>query len=125
MLLHSAIGIVWMVPVIVADFTSDRQQSLSGMGRAVNNWVPALSFSLGMDVTTTSMIAGRLVYYHVLQRKAAAAHHPVSYLPILVIFIESGALSAFSKVIQLVITFYGFQTTANPIVIPLCVSFTA
>jgi hypothetical protein len=66
------------------------------------------------------MIAGRLVYHHKLQRKVVGGHS-VSYLPVLVIFIESGVLSTLSKVMQLALAFYGQIAAENPIIIPLCV----
>jgi hypothetical protein len=74
-----------------------------------------------MDVITTGMIAGRLFYHHSLWRELGGGHS-MSYLPVLVIFIESGVLSTLSKVIQLVIECYSQNPGISPSVIPLCVS---
>jgi len=113
------IGIAWLIQGRNILFDGSGHIS-AGLGSALVDWIPALSFSLSMDVITTGMIAGRLAYHYKLQRKATAHAHRTSYLPVLVIFIESGALSALSKVVQLVMGFYAFEARFNPIVIPLC-----
>lgn len=90
------------------------------------HWVPALAFSCGLDVIATSMIAGRLTYYHTRIRKAVIG--PDSpYLPVIVIFIESAALSTMSKILQLVgalTASFGpsYAIFTNVLFIPLCVS---
>jgi len=85
---------------------------------AVVRWVPALGFSCGIDVLTTGMIAGRLIYYHRKQKKLTESYPTAIYLPVATIFIESAVLSLISKILQLSIRSLG----TNPIVVPLCVS---
>jgi hypothetical protein len=85
----------------------------------VSHWVPALAFSAGLDTITTGMIAGRLIYHHRMQVKLDCTHaNP--YAPLVVIFIESAALSLISKILQLSIP--SIIMIENPLVIPLCVS---
>jgi hypothetical protein len=86
---------------------------------AVNRWVPALGYSIGLDTLTTEMIAGRLIYHHKMQTKLGSSHTS-PYLPLVTIFIESAALSLIAKIIQ--ISILSIAVTANPLVIPLCVS---
>jgi hypothetical protein len=108
-------GIVWLVQSFIYGPTA----TITAL--AIDQWVPALGFSLGMDVITTGMIAGRLIYHHRLQRKMTCSQS-VSYLPVLVIFIESAVLSTLSKAIQLILQYQSPVVGFNPIVIPLTVS---
>jgi hypothetical protein len=89
---------------------------------SIIKWVPAILFSFGMDALVTGMIAGRLIYHHRLQRKVLG-NHPTSYIPVIVIFIESAALSTASKLLQLFIALYAGGVAYNPIVVPLSVSW--
>jgi hypothetical protein len=90
-------------------------------GIGTTQLVLTLGVSLGVDVITTGMIAGRLIYYHRLQRRMMDGQ-PISYLSVLVIFIESAVLSTVSKVVQLILESRPFEYRNNPIVIPLTVS---
>lgn len=83
---------------------------------AVFGWIPALAFSCGLDGLTTGMIAGRLIYHHMKQRRLLENRSTI-YLPVVTIFIESAVLSLISKILQLTVPLY-----ENPIVVPLCVS---
>ena len=84
-----------------------------------------MAFSCAMDVICTSMITLRLILVHWQQKKLAMTSSS-SYLPIIVIFIESAALSSVAKVIQLVAAFYSTSPatviTTNLFMFPLCVS---
>jgi hypothetical protein len=116
----SVTGIIWLVqssPYFIYG-GSNTLQTLQ-LDDAVARWVPALGFSVGLDTLTTGMIAGRLVYHHRMQKKLGGTHI-TPYLPLVVIFIESAALSLISKVIQL--STYSILIARNPLVIPLCVS---
>jgi len=65
-------------------------------------WIPALSFSSGVDVVTTSMIAGRLYFHHRRQRKMGFSDSKF-FVSALVICVESGSMSTISKLIQFAI----------------------
>jgi hypothetical protein len=107
----------WMIPLALQLHSSDGDR-FGDLLDAVARWVPALGFSLGLDTLTTGMIAGRLIHHHKMQVLSDARTSP--YLPLVKIFIESGALSLISKIVQLVVPSVGITT--NPLVIPLCVS---
>jgi len=81
----------------------------------VLRWVPALGFSCALDALTTGMIAGRLIYYNRKQRKLSESRSTI-YLPLVVIFIESAALSLIAKILQLTV----LSLLTDPIVVPLC-----
>jgi hypothetical protein len=122
LLLPSVTGIIWLVQsYLVAISLRKAEVELTSMQHNVFIWVPALGFSLGMDVITTGMIAGRLFYHHrrLLQKLSTGRSTP--YLPALAIFIESGVLSTLSKVIQLANECYSQNPGISPCVIPLCV----
>jgi hypothetical protein len=83
-----------------------------------------------MELLTTGMIAGRLIHHRRLQRKKANSQTSSS-LSAMVIFIESAALSTFSKAAQLPIQILSIPAEVqtipsgvgyNPFVIPLTVS---
>jgi len=90
----------------------------AGFSGIIERWVPSLAFSCGIDGICTTMIAGRLIYYQRHHSKNFVEHKEKTYFSIMVIFIESAALSTISKIIQLAITSTAIST--NPIFIPLC-----
>ena len=86
------------------------------ISNALDKWIPALGFSCGLDGLTAGMIAGRLIYHH---RKQQRLSQSSSYLPVIMIFIESASLSFISKILQ--ISTSSPVLVSNPIVVPLCV----
>ena len=118
---HLVTGVVWFIQGTLFIYTPLKSGVSLPLLQAAGRWIPALAFSLGMDLITNGMIAGRLAYFHRSQRMKAASKRSISYLPVLVIFIESGILSTLSKVIQLLMDQYAFDAASSPVVIPLCV----
>lgn len=53
--------------------------------------------SCGIDFICTAMITGRLVLYHKRVQRIASS----SFMPIIIVFIESAALSLIAKILQL------------------------
>jgi hypothetical protein len=115
-------GIIWLVqawsygPTLEFQADVGRPYQLPG---AISIWIPSLGFSAGLDTIMTSMIAGRLIYHHRIQKKLGGVHTS-PYIPLVTIVIESAALSLISKIIQLSI--FSIAIELNPLVIPLCVS---
>jgi len=105
-----ACGIVWLVQFTQPFnmLNSDEIVIIDSLYR----WIPALSFSCGLDALTTGMIAGRLIHYHRKHRKSQSKF----YMPIVTIFIESAALSLIAKILHLAIPTLQY----NPLVVPLC-----
>lgn len=91
----------------------------NGILGAVQRWIPALAFSSGLDGLSTAMIASRLTVYHIRRKKLNSVKSS-PYFPVIIIFIESAALSTISKILQ--ITIPAAAVSLNLIVIPLCVS---
>jgi len=105
-------GIIWLVQdIAVAGLPAASLELFSDLNRLI----PTLAFSCGMDVMTTGMIAGRLIYHHRKQQKLTE-DRTMLYMPIIAIFIESAGLSVVAKVMQLAIP----ALQGNPIVIPFC-----
>lgn len=113
-------GVIWLKQAVPQTSSGELRIDPSGLSfeleKAVVRWVPALGFSCGLDALTTGMIAGRLIYCHIKQKKRTASSSAAIYLPVATIFIESAALSLISKILQLSIQSLG----TNPIVVPLC-----
>jgi len=116
-------GVIWLAQDRVEQVSSNGSFLSSGtaglgnitLGLDLFRWIPALGFSCGLDVLTTGMIAGRLIYHHRNQKKLTERQTTI-YMPVVTIFIESAALSLISKILQLAI----LALANNPIVIPLC-----
>jgi len=78
-------------------------------------WIPALSFSSAVDVITTSMIAGRLCFYHRRQRKLGISDSTF-FVSALVICVESGLMSTISKLLQFAIPISDRALSVVPLV---------
>jgi len=90
---------------------------------AVFRWLPSVAFSLAMDIILTSMIAGRLIYWHIRSRKQICRSGNESgtsskFISLTMVFIESAALSTISKILQLSVS--SIVIGWNPILIPIC-----
>jgi heme/copper-type cytochrome/quinol oxidase subunit 1 len=117
-MLLSVTGVVWITQDAVANIVRiSRAQEILDV--ALAHWVPTLAFSCAMDGLSTIMIAGRLIVGHRRMKKLGISMSR-TYLPVVIIFIESAALSTISKILQLTIP--SFIIKSNLIVIPLCVS---
>lgn len=80
-----------------------------------------------MDVTSTSMITGRLFLHH-RRMKRLTLRSATPYSPLVAIFIESAALSTISKGCQILMANTGYWGSVGVVVsfefvFPLCVSF--
>jgi len=85
--------------------------------KSLERWTPALGFSCGLDALTTGMIAGRLIYHHRKHKKLTESRSTF-YMLVMMVFIESAALSLIAKIVQLTIPHPAVAD--NPIVVPLC-----
>jgi hypothetical protein len=94
-----------------------RNKSADLLEFVLSGFLP-LSLSCLMDVIATGMIAGRLIFVHRRQKKAGTTHAN-TYLPVIVIFIESSALSTLGKISQIMAN--TFSSSFNPYAIPVCV----
>jgi hypothetical protein len=95
----------------------ERNESSDLLEFVLSGFIP-LSSSCLMDVIATGMIAGRLIFFYRRQKKIGTSHSN-KYLPVIIIFIESSALSTMGKISQIMAN--TFSLSFNPYAIPVCV----
>ena len=118
-LISSAVyGIIWLKIAIIKIHEGITTSGIN-IESSVFRWYPSLSFSCTIDIICTTMIAGSLIV-HYIQVKKLGTNRPGLYLPVVIVFVESSALSTISKILQLGNTPSIFSDSM--VFIPLCVS---